>query len=83
MRAVLRPFLNIVIVAGVTLALWPLGQTAYGLWNQRELAAQFQSQNQGRKASSTPARGPARTAELKLPELSVHQIGRPRATLRF
>ncbi len=56
MRAALRPSLNIVIVAGITLALWPLGQTAYGLWNQRQLAAQFQTAGLDRKKSAPAVR---------------------------
>ncbi|PQV64602.1 LPXTG-site transpeptidase (sortase) family protein [Abditibacterium utsteinense] len=51
MRFAFRSFLNIIIFAGLVLALWPLGQTAFGLWNQRQLAAQFQQvQSKNQKA---------------------------------
>ncbi len=51
MRSALRYLLNFVIVAGVIMALWPLGQTAYGKWNQQQLASQFQ----GQKRETAPA----------------------------
>ncbi len=41
MRFPLRSLLNCAIGGGLLLAAWPLGQTAYGKWNQRSLAAQF------------------------------------------
>lgn len=43
MRRFARPFLNVLIVAGLVLAVWPVGQTLYGLWSQRSLASQWQS----------------------------------------
>jgi sortase A len=46
-----RPLLNAAIVAGLAIAAIPAGQTLYGLWSQRSLAAQWQAQ----KASPTPA----------------------------
>lgn len=44
MRPVLKPLSSLLIAGGVLLAAWPLGQTLYGKWSQRSLAAQFQSQ---------------------------------------
>jgi LPXTG-site transpeptidase (sortase) family protein len=40
----LRPLLNVVIVAGLVLAAWPLGQTVYGNWSQRSLQNEFEQQ---------------------------------------
>lgn len=37
-----RPILNLVIAGGLVLAAWPLGQTVYAQWNQRQLAAQWE-----------------------------------------
>lgn len=42
MRRFARPFLNLVIAVGLVIAVWPVGQTLYGQWNQRSLAAQWQ-----------------------------------------
>lgn len=39
-----RYVLNIIIVAGLVLAAWPFGQTAYGKWSQRNLKEEFESQ---------------------------------------
>lgn len=44
------------MAAGLILALWPLGQTAYGTWNQRQLAAQFGNQTRQPKAPQNSAR---------------------------
>ncbi|MBW3635120.1 MAG: class D sortase [Armatimonadetes bacterium] len=41
MRRFVRPLLNLAIFAGLILAAWPVGQTLYGVWNQRTLAAHF------------------------------------------
>ncbi|RYF36978.1 MAG: class D sortase [Cytophagaceae bacterium] len=35
---------SVLIGAGVVLAAWPFGQTLYGKWSQRSLAAQFQKE---------------------------------------
>lgn len=43
MRPLLKPLSSLLIGGGVLLALWPLGQTVYGKWSQRNLAAQFES----------------------------------------
>ena len=44
MRPVLKWILNFVIVAGVILAVWPLGQTAFARYQQRALAREFAAQ---------------------------------------
>lgn len=61
MRFSLRPILNGVIVCGVGLALWPLGQSAYGVWNQKSLAAQFKAS----QSVKTPATKPQKSAKTK------------------
>lgn len=38
----LRALLSVVAVGGIILALWPLGQNAYGIWSQRALKASWQ-----------------------------------------
>ncbi len=43
MRRFVRPLLNLAILAGLILAAWPVGQTLYGVWNQRALAVRFAS----------------------------------------
>lgn len=60
MRPRLRPFLNSIIVAGLVIAVWPLGQTVYGLWNQRSLAAQFQASQGAKVRQQTPPQARAR-----------------------
>ncbi len=42
MRPLLKPLSSLLIVGGVLLAAWPFGQTLYGKWSQKSLAAQFQ-----------------------------------------
>jgi len=42
MKRILRGALSVVFVIGVTIALWPLGQRAYGVWSQRSLESQWQ-----------------------------------------
>lgn len=44
MRPVLKPLSSLLIAGGVVLAAWPFGQTLYGKWSQRSLAAQFQAE---------------------------------------
>ncbi len=40
----LRDLATAVFVAGCVVALWPLGQTAYGVWSQRALQAQWRAE---------------------------------------
>ncbi len=44
MKPSLKPLATALIAGGVLLAAWPFGQTLYGRWSQRSLAAQFQSE---------------------------------------
>jgi LPXTG-site transpeptidase (sortase) family protein len=53
MNRFIRPALNVLIVGGVVIAAWPVGQTIYGKWSQRNLAAQWQTQMQGAKKGFT------------------------------
>lgn len=64
MRAALRLFLNLVMLVGLILALWPLGQTAYGIWNQRQLAAQFQNGLKEQKKAFSAARHLSKSARI-------------------
>jgi len=41
-KPLLRRLLNFVILGGLVLALWPVGQNAYGRWSQRNLQAAWQ-----------------------------------------
>jgi LPXTG-site transpeptidase (sortase) family protein len=52
MKRLLRALLSLVIVGGVGLALWPLGQIAYARWNQNALLAEWQK---AAKATSSKA----------------------------
>ncbi len=80
MRFPLRPLLNGAILCGLGLALWPLGQTAYGVWNQRSLAAQFAASPQKAQRQSVPtARQRARAARNASPTLAVSAPLAPRA----
>lgn len=69
MRFPLRPFLNCVIAGGLIVAMWPLGQTAYGMWNQRALSAQFRASQsaspQGKTARAKPAQSQGPKSRLK------------------
>ena len=41
-KRILRGALSLIFVLGVTIAVWPLGQRAYGIWSQRALQSQWQ-----------------------------------------
>lgn len=56
MKRFLRGLLLLVIIGGIMLALWPVGQAAYGWWSQRQLHNAWQ-QNQ-RTASASHKRHP-------------------------
>lgn len=51
MQLPVKAILNVVIVGGLVLAAWPLAQTGYGKWSQRELAQEWQ---QAAKAQPRP-----------------------------
>jgi hypothetical protein len=68
MKRLLRALLSLVIVGGIGVALWPLGQIAYARWNQNALRAEWQqaAQETGSKAARThPARRPRLCAPLR------------------
>lgn len=44
-KKALSAFLSVLIVAGIGMALWPVGQTVYANWNQNQLRAQWQKGN--------------------------------------
>ena len=55
MRGFVRFLLSLAIVAGLVLAVWPIGQTLYGNWSQRRLAQQWQQNKTALKqATSKP-----------------------------
>jgi sortase A len=69
MKRLLRALLSLVIIGGIGVALWPLGQIAYARWNQNALFAQWQEAAQGTGANSSRAKSgktstPVRTATL-------------------
>lgn len=55
-KKVLRGFLSLVIVAGIVLALWPLGQSVYAQWNQKQLQAEWKQKTQNYKGVRTSTR---------------------------
>jgi sortase A len=79
MKRFLRAALSVLFVVGVTIALWPLGQTAYARWSQHTLRAAWhdaalksehrstlaQKPKDGRPSRATPrvASAPKKSAE--------------------
>lgn len=69
MKRLLRALLSLIIIGGIGVALWPLGQMAYARWNQNALhtewqkAAQASASKTARNASGK-ASTPIRTAAL-------------------
>ena len=55
-KKLLRGFLSLVIVAGIVLALWPLGQSVYAQWSQKQLQAEWKQKTQNNKAVQASAR---------------------------
>lgn len=51
-KQLLRHFFTFLIPIGILIALWPLGQSLYANWNQRQLHAQWEN------AKNTPATAP-------------------------
>lgn len=45
-KQLLRNLLGFLMVAGIFVALWPLGQSVYANWNQQQLRAQWENQKQ-------------------------------------
>jgi len=52
MRPLLKPLSSLLIVGGVVMFAWPFGQTLYGKWSQRTLAAQFAASQKGAPLSA-------------------------------
>jgi LPXTG-site transpeptidase (sortase) family protein len=59
-KRLLRGSLSLMIVFGVVLAIWPLGQDLYAQWNQRQLQAQWKKEATPHAAST---RGAAKSAK--------------------
>jgi sortase A len=51
-KQLLRSALSTLMVAGIVVALWPLGQTAYSQWSQRNLQAQWKAAAQNKQGVS-------------------------------
>ena len=81
MRPLLKPLSSLLIAGGLVLAAWPFGQTLYGKWSQRSLAAQFQTEEksfprQARKAKIQTASALAKPkiARWPLTKMSIPDI---------
>ena len=66
-KKVLRRFLSLVMVAGILLALWPLGQSVYAQWNQKKLQSAWKQKNHLSKAAPIPKAKP-QAPRLKWPD---------------
>jgi len=53
-KKILRGVLSLIIVAGIMLALWPLGQSVYANWNQRQLKQEWAAKPKTKATPSTP-----------------------------
>lgn len=62
MRLFLRWFLNAAIVAGLAMAVWPLGQNVYGRWSQQQLQSRFERQKGAESVSKNAVRSSATPA---------------------
>lgn len=68
MKRILRGALSLLFVLGVTIATWPLGQRAYGVWSQRSLESQWEQTKRAagahhpKKTTSQPHRAAAKHA---------------------
>jgi LPXTG-site transpeptidase (sortase) family protein len=68
MKRYLRAFLSLTAILGLVIAVWPMGQTAYARWNQRQLQAQWQnakkpSTSQSSKVTARPASLTSKTSK--------------------
>ncbi|RYX85231.1 class E sortase [bacterium] len=57
-----KPLSSLLIGGGVILALWPFGQTLYGKWSQRSLAAEFQKEEAAAMRVHKPKSKPVQVA---------------------
>lgn len=67
-KSVLRGLLNAVICAGVLLALWPLGQSVYAHWSQRQLKRQWKQNPQAKVAPVKSQKPKAKSQHLPWPD---------------
>lgn len=51
----IRPLLVLVFVSGIVIAFWPVGQAAYGVWQQRALRAQWDAEAAESSAGRSPS----------------------------
>jgi len=82
-KPLLRGLLNAVIFIGILLALWPLGQSVYAHWNQRQLKQNWQQATKTKVAQEKPkspkpkakiARSPWPETRLVIPDAGVDVI---------
>jgi LPXTG-site transpeptidase (sortase) family protein len=65
-KKVLSAFLSVLIVVGILMTLWPVGQTVYANWNQNQLRAQWDKEKSSAPKTSRNAKIPtAKTAPAK------------------
>lgn len=79
-KRALRLLLGFVMFAGITLALWPVGQTVYANWSQQQLRAQWRQQQAakqlkpGRPSSSKQSKKPAAASRAAAPSKTSRPI---------
>ena len=72
MKRLLRSLLSLLAVAGIVLALWPLGQNAYALWSQHSLNAAWQQDSGAENPNLQHSTPPSKIA---VPAANVNQSG--------
>ena len=65
-----KPLSSLLIGGGVLLAAWPFGQTLYGKWSQRSLAAQFQKEEASTVRIQTPKSHPVQKVVAQKTQLA-------------
>ena len=79
-RRRLRAALSLIAIVGVVIALWPLGQAAYGRWSQHQLMAQWQNAPEKPRAlkPATPKKSPQKSTKApKTEPASAVEIAAP------
>jgi sortase A len=76
-KSLLRGVLFCVLIGGIVLTCWPLGQSAYGWWSQRSLRAAWQSHAQTPKA--LPPRPAVRATAVKAAPAKAEPKAKPSA----